>query len=120
MESRAHARYTRIPARKARLVVDLIRGKGVEESLRTLQAAEKKGARVVTKVLNSAVANAIAGEGTMKIHPEMLYVKEAYVNEGPTLRRFQPRAMGRATRLNKRTSHITIVLGVQEGAKGES
>jgi len=119
MESRAHARYTRIPPRKARLVVDLIRGKGVEESIQILQGTEKKGARIVRKVLNSAVANALAGEGTMKIHPEMLYVKETYVNEGPTLRRFQPRAMGRATRINKRTSHITVVLGVQEGAKGE-
>lgn len=119
MESRAIARYTRIPARKARLVADLIRGRGVDESLRTLQATHTKGARIITKVLNSAVANALSREGTMNIQPDSLYVKETFVNEGPTMRRFRPRAMGRATRINKRTSHITIVLGVRESAKGE-
>jgi len=119
MESRAHARYTAIPPRKARLAVDMIRGKGVEESLRTLDATSTRGARIVTKVLNSAVANAVAEEGTAKIHPDMLYVKEAYVNEGPTLKRFRARAMGRATRVNKRTSHITIVVGLHEEMKGE-
>ena len=114
MDARAHARSTRIPARKARLVVDLIRGKDVEESLRTLGATQTKGARIVTKVLNSAVANALVEEG-IDFDAEDLYVKEAYVNEGPTMRRFRPRAMGRATRINKRTSHITIVLAVHEG-----
>ena len=120
MEARASARYTRIPARKARLVVDLIRGRGVEESLRTLQATPTRGAKIVTKVLNSAVANALAGEGTLNVHADDFYVKEAYVNEGPTMRRFRPRAMGRATRIRKRTSHITIVVDVHESVKGES
>ena len=96
-------------------VVNLIRGQGVEDSLRTLEATNTRGARIVTKVLNSAVANAVASEG-MDFEPEHLYVKEAYVNEGPTMKRFRARAMGRATRINKRTSHITIVVAVK-GAK---
>jgi large subunit ribosomal protein L22 len=118
MEAKAHARYTRIPPRKARAVLELIRGRGVEESLRTLQAAQTRGARTITKILNSAVANALAGEGSIKVQSSELFVKAAYANEGPMLRRFLPRAMGRATRIRKRTSHITIVVGRHESAKG--
>ncbi|MBM3319837.1 MAG: 50S ribosomal protein L22 [Candidatus Eisenbacteria bacterium] len=118
-EAKAHARYTRIPPRKARMVLRLIQGRGVEESLRTLRAAHVRGARIITKILNSAVANALAGEGTMKIQSSDLYVKTAYANEGPMLRRFLPRAMGRATRIRKRSSHITIVVGLRKTAKGE-
>ncbi len=119
MEAKARARYVRVQARKARLVMNLIRGKGVEESFRTLQETHTKGARIITKVLNSAMANALADEGTMKVDADQFYVKEAYVNEGPTMKRFRPRAMGRATRINKRTSHITIVVDMHESAKGE-
>jgi large subunit ribosomal protein L22 len=117
MEARAHARYTRIPPRKARAVLELIRGRGVEESLRTLGAANTQGAKIVGKLLNSAVANALAGEGTMKMQSSDLYVKTAYANEGPMLRRFIARAMGRATRIRKRTSHITIVVESRAVAK---
>jgi large subunit ribosomal protein L22 len=97
MEAKAHARYTRIPPRKARAVLELIRGRGVEESLRTLQAAQTRGARTITKILNSAVANALAGEGTMKIQSSELFVKAAYANEGPMLRRH---AASQGRRLN--------------------
>jgi large subunit ribosomal protein L22 len=118
MEAKAQARYSRIPPRKARAVLDLIRGRGVEESLRTLQGTDTRGARAITKILNSAVANALAGEGTMKVQSSELFVKAAWANEGPALKRFMPRAMGRATRIRKRTSHITIVVGLHESAKG--
>ncbi|RPJ46962.1 MAG: 50S ribosomal protein L22 [Candidatus Latescibacterota bacterium] len=118
MEAKAQARYSKIPPRKARAVLELIRGRGVEESLRTLQGTHTRGARTITKLLNSAVANALAGEGTVKVQSGELFVKAAWANEGPALKRFMPRAMGRATRIRKRTSHITIVVGLPEGAKG--
>ncbi len=110
MESKASARYQRIPPRKLRLVADMIRGRGVDESIKVLEQTHTKGARITAQVLNSAVANAMSREGSMKIHPDTLYVKEAYVDGGPIIKRFMPRAMGRATRINNRTSHLTIVL----------
>ena len=117
MQSKASARYQRIPPRKLRLVVDMIRGRGVDESLRLLEQTHTKGAKITTQVLNAAVANAVSQEGSMKIHADMLYVKNAYVDGGPIVKRFMPRAMGRATRINKRTSHVTIVLDVNENAE---
>jgi large subunit ribosomal protein L22 len=107
MEARATTRYARLTAQKARLVVDLIRGRRVEEALGILQFTPKRGAKIVAKTLKSAIANA---EHTSRVDVDALYVKQAYANEGPTAKRFLPRAHGRATPIFKRTSHITIVV----------
>ncbi|TMA58859.1 MAG: 50S ribosomal protein L22 [Deltaproteobacteria bacterium] len=113
MEARAQSRFMRITAQKARLVVDLIRGKPVEKALSLLEYTPKRGARLVAKTLRSAVANA---ESSQRIDVDQLYVKRAFVDEGPTAKRFLPRAHGRATKVFKRTSHITVV--VDERPKG--
>jgi len=107
MEARAIRRYAQLSAQKARLVVDLIRGKSVEDALAALEFLPKRGARVVAKTLRSAVANA---EHEQRVDVDALYVKKAWVDEGPTANRFLPRAHGRATPLFRRTSHITIVV----------
>jgi large subunit ribosomal protein L22 len=107
-EARAVARFVRVPARKARLVADLIRGRDVNSALVQVQVTKKMAARIIEKVLRSAMANATQNHGVRDL--DQLVVAEAYVNEGPTLKRIQPRAMGRAFRIQKRTSHITIVL----------
>ncbi len=108
MEARAIARYIRVTPRKADQVLSLIRGKRVDQATELLDFTPKHVARVIGKVLKSAVANAVAIEG--KINIEQLRVKEATAGAGPTLKRFLPRAQGRATPLLKRTSHITIVV----------
>ena len=113
MEAKATARYVRVSARKARLVVDLVRGKSVAEAEAILKFTPRAAAEIVGKVVHSAAANA---EKNLKIKPETLFVSEAYVDEGPTLKRIRPRAMGRASRINKRTSHITIVVKQREEA----
>ncbi|MBU4174428.1 MAG: 50S ribosomal protein L22 [Actinobacteria bacterium] len=105
--SKAVARFIRVSPRKARLVVDLIRGKDLAKAQQILEYTPRAAARVVAKVLDSAAANA---ENNAKMNPDDLFVATVYVDEGPTLKRFRPRAMGRATRINKRTSHITIIL----------
>lgn len=107
MEAKAVARTVRIAPRKARLVIDLIRGKHVNEALSILQLTPKAAAPIIEKVLKSAIANA---EHNYDMDVENLYVSKAYVDEGPTLKRYRPRAQGRATQINKRTSHITIVV----------
>ncbi|MFS8651377.1 MAG: 50S ribosomal protein L22 [Caldibacillus sp.] len=107
MEAKAVARRVRIAPRKARLVIDLIRGKHVNEALSILQLTPKAAAPIIEKVLKSAIANA---EHNYDMDAENLYVSKAYVDEGPTLKRYRPRAQGRATQINKRTSHITIVV----------
>lgn len=104
---KAEAKFVRISPRKVRLVMDQIRGKRVEEALGLLSFAPQKGARILKKVLDSAVANAEQRGG---VDVDTLYVKRVYANEGPTLKRFRPRALGRATRIRKRTSHLTIIL----------
>ena len=107
MEVRAVAKYIRISPRKVRLVMDQLRGKKVEEALNALTFAPQKGARIVKKLINSAVANA---EENSHIDVDTLYIKRLYADEGPTLKRFRPRAMGRASRIRKRTSHLTVIL----------
>ncbi|MBO8165274.1 MAG: 50S ribosomal protein L22 [Brevibacillus sp.] len=107
MEAKAVARYIRIAPRKVRLVVDLIRGKEVGEALAILKHTPKAASPVVEKLLKSAIANA---EHNYEMDPNNLVVSKVYVDQGPTLKRFRPRAMGRASRINKRTSHITVVL----------
>lgn len=107
MEARAQAKYIRISPQKARLVADQIRGKKVQEALDILAFTPKKGARLLKKVLDSALANA---EYTQRVDLDTLYIKRIYVDQGPMLKRWRARAMGRATRIFKRTSHLTVVL----------
>jgi ribosomal protein L22 len=108
---RAHAKYVRTSARKARIVCDHIRGKSVAEARAILQFAPRAVARDWAKLLNSAVANA---ENNHELVADDLRIKEVYADEGPTLKRFRPRAMGRATQIRKRTSHLTITLTPKE------
>lgn len=107
MEAKAIARYIRIAPRKAQLVVDLVRGKRVDEALAILKFTPKAAAQVVYKLIHSAAANA---ENNHDLDREKLFVAEIYANQGPTMKRFRPRAMGRATTIRKRTSHIGVVL----------
>jgi large subunit ribosomal protein L22 len=108
MEARAKARYVRVTPRKARRVVDLIRGLPAEEAQAVLEFAPQSASEPVGKVLASAIANA----GTMSDRNSrgLLWVQQAWVDEGPTLKRFRPRAQGRGYRINKRTSHITVIV----------
>ncbi|RCX13986.1 LSU ribosomal protein L22P [Fontibacillus phaseoli] len=107
MEAKAHANSIRIAPRKVQLVVDLIRGKQVGEAIAILRHTPKAASPVVEKLLNSAIANA---EHNYSLDVNKLVISQAYVNQGPTMKRFRPRAMGRASRINKRTSHITLVV----------
>lgn len=107
MEAKAVAKYIRISPRKARQVVDLIRGKSVAEAYAILKFTPNKGAELVENVLKSAVANA---EHNYDMNADELYVSQAYVDQGPSLKRFKPRAMGRADGIKKRTSHITVMV----------
>jgi ribosomal protein L22 len=108
---RAQAKYVRSSARKARLVCDHIRGKSVDEARAILATAPRAVARDWSKLLESAIANA---ENNHELVGEDLYVKAIHADEGPTIKRFRPRAMGRATRIRKRTSHLTILLTPKE------
>lgn len=104
---KAIARYIRISPRKVRIVIDLIRGKKVDEALAILQFTPKSAAPVVEKLLRSAIANA---ENNLDLSKDSLYVAEVFADQGPTLKRFMPRAKGSASPILKRSSHITIVL----------
>jgi large subunit ribosomal protein L22 len=101
----ARARYVRVTPMKARRVVDLIRGRSAREALAVLEFAPQAASGPVSKVLASAMANA---ENNLALDPDSLVVSSAFVDEGPTLKRFRPRAQGRAYRIRKRTSHITV------------
>ncbi|MBU5594671.1 50S ribosomal protein L22 [Amphibacillus sp. MSJ-3] len=107
MQAKAVAKTVRIAPRKVRLVVDLIRGKDVGEAIAILKHTPRGASAVVEKVLNSAIANA---EHNYEMDVDNLYVSEAFVDEGVTLKRFRPRAQGRASQINKRTSHITVTV----------
>src|SRR5499426_3490820 len=111
MEAKAIQRYVRITPRKCNRVLDLIRGNSVEQAQTTLQFTPKAGARIVQKVLKSAVSNALH---VGKVRVEQLYVKEAVVGAGPTLKRWLPRAQGRATPILKRTSHIAVRVATRD------
>ena len=116
METKAVSRYVRIAPRKARVVVDLVRGKSVAQAREILAFCERAAAALsetVEKTLNSAVANA---EHNNHLRADNLVVKTAFVDEGPTLKRIRPRAKGSASRINKRTCHITIVVAPREEA----
>lgn len=111
-QARASVKYVRMSPRKVRLVLDLIRGKHVEEARRILKFTPKSAARDIAKVLDAAIANA---EHSYRIPPETLFVKTAYADGGPTLKRFMPRAQGRAYQIRKRTCHIHVVVEPKEG-----
>ncbi|MGZ7495825.1 50S ribosomal protein L22 [Corynebacterium sp. ZY180755] len=112
--AKATARFVRVSPMKARRVIDLVRGKSVEEALAILKYAPQAASEPVAKVVASAAANA---ENNFGLDPRTLVISEAFADEGPTMRRFQPRAQGRAFQIRKRTSHITVVVESQEGAK---
>ncbi len=107
METRAMTRFLRVAPRKVKLVVDQIRGKEVESALNILKFTPKRAAGIVTRVLRTAIANA---ENTQSVDVDRLYVKRVTVDEGGMWKRFMPRAHGRASRIRKRLSHITIVI----------
>ena len=107
MEIRAKARFVRISPQKIRLVMGQVRGKRVEEALNLLSFPPQKGAKILKKLLDSAVANA---QQNADVDVDALYIARIYADEGPTLKRWRPRAQGRATRIRKRTSHLTVVL----------
>lgn len=113
MEAKATAKYVRVTPRKARLVIDQVRGKDIVAAREILRFSERAIAEVVEKVLNSAVANA---ENNHHMRSANLVVKAAYVDEGPTLKRIRPRAKGSASRIRKRTSHITVIVAPREEA----
>lgn len=115
MEARAQARYIRVTPMKARRVVDLIRGLNATEAQAVLRFAPQAATVPVSKVLNSAIANAAHNYNHSNV--DDLVISEAYVDEGPTLKRFRPRAQGRAYRIRKRTSHITVVVSSKEGTR---
>nr|WP_059031764.1 50S ribosomal protein L22 [Tepidanaerobacter syntrophicus] len=112
VEARARARYVRIAPRKVRVVLDLIRGKKVDEALSILQFTPKAASETLEKLLKSAAANA---ENNFDMDKDALYIAECYADQGPILKRFRPRAQGRAASIHKKTSHITIVLKEKEG-----
>jgi large subunit ribosomal protein L22 len=107
MEARVVSRHLHIAPRKVRLVADLVRGKRVGEAIGLLQHLRKKAAPLLVKALKSAVANA---ENTQRVDVDQLYVKRIMVDGGPTIKRFLPRAHGRANNIRKRTAHVTVVV----------
>ena len=107
MEVKARAKFIRTSSRKARMVTDLIKGKGVEEALNILGFTKKAPAKIIAKLLKSAVADA---DQMKNLNVDTLFIKQITVDQGPTMKRYRPRAMGRATMIRKRMSHITVVL----------
>jgi large subunit ribosomal protein L22 len=120
MEAKAQARYVRVTPQKARRVVDLIRGQQALQAVAVLEFAPQAVSETVRKVVQSAIANARvkAQAASEPFDERLLVVRTAFVDEGPTLKRFRPRAQGRAYRINKRTSHITVVVAPREQAPG--
>ena len=115
MESKAVLRFARVSPQKARLVANLVRGRDVSEAIEVLTFTQKKSAPILRKLVESAVANAEvkARRDASDLDIDELYVKTVYVDEGPVLRRFRPRAQGRATRIIKKTAHITVELATR-------
>ena len=111
MVAKAHARYLRISPRKVKIVADLIRGKSLPQATGILLTTPKAASEPLLKLLNSAAANA---ENNHKMDPEKLYVSEVFATPGPNIKRIMPRAQGRAYRINKRTSHVTIAVAEKE------
>jgi large subunit ribosomal protein L22 len=122
MEAKAQARYVRVTPQKARRIVDLIRGKQAHEAVAVLEFAPQAASETVRKVVQSAIANARvkAQAASEPFDERLLVVQTAFVDEGPTLKRFRPRAQGRAFRINKRTSHITVVVAPRAALAGRA
>lgn len=112
MQALAKAKYVRLSPKKAQRVIQLIRGKKVNEAMASLQILPQKASRIIAKVLRSAVANA---EHNYNVSADRLIVLRAYVDQGPTLKRYSPRAMGRANLLRHRSSHVTVIVAEKEG-----
>lgn len=110
MEAKAFARYIRMSPRKVRQVVDLVRGRSVEEAINLLHFTPKRASNPVEKVLRSAVSNAMNSEEAAKLEPEDLFIKEIWVDQGPTMRRYNPGPMGRASVIRKRFCHISVIV----------
>jgi len=117
MEARAIQKNMRQSARKVRQVCDMIRDKDLEFALNTLHFSNKKASVQIEKTLRSAVSNLLNTDEGGHLEPEDLFIKSIFVNEGPTARRFRPRAMGRATIIRKRSSHLTIVVADKDDNK---
>lgn len=113
MEAKAIHRYIGSSPRKMRLVVDLIRGLSVDKAMETLQFSTKHASNDAEKVLRSAVSNLMNLDDSTRVEPEELFIKEAYVNVGPMLKRISPAPMGRAFRIRKRSCHLTIVVATK-------
>ena len=122
MEAKAQAKFVRVTPMKARRVVDVVRGKDAGAAVSTLTFAPQAAAVTVLKVLESAIANARvkAEQEGLAFNEDRLFISEAFVDEGPTMKRFRPRAQGRAGRINKRTSHITLVVTQREETNGRT
>ena len=110
MEAIAKARFVKVPPRKARYIADLIRGKTVNQALSVLMTVPRNSSRIIEKILDSAVANAIHKSEGERLDVDELVVANVIVNEGPTIMRWRPRARGRATKIRHRTSHITVTV----------
>lgn len=113
MEAKAIHRYIGSSPRKMRLLIDLIRGKNVNYALETLHFSSKHASNDAEKVLRSAISNLMNKDENTRVEPSDLFVKEAYVNQGPTIKRISPAPMGRAYRIRKRSCHLTIVVATK-------
>ena len=116
MNAKAIKRYSRQGARKVRLLADLIRGRDVEDAINILHFSKKKASTDLEKTVRGAIANLVNLEGG-NVNPENLYVKEVYVDGGPSIKRFRPRAMGSATPILKRTAHMTVIVATPDERK---
>lgn len=114
MEAMAKTKYLKIAPRKLKQIVDLVRGKNVHEAIDMLHFMPKKGAKLVEKTLRSAVANLVHNEGGRKVDEDAIIVKKAFVDQGPTAKRFKAGPMGRGLRILKRSSHVTLIVGEAE------
>lgn len=114
MEGKTHSKYVRQSARKVRQVVDLVRNKNIESALNILHFSKQRASATVEKSIRSAVSNLMSLEGGARIHPEDLYIKTIYVNEGPTARRIRPGSMGRASIIRRRTCHLSVVVAEEK------
>ncbi len=110
LQARAIAKWIRISPRKMRLVADMVRGKGVDEAVNMLHFSTKRASEPIEKTIRSALANLMVQDEATKLGTEEVYVHEIRVDEGPTGKRWRPRAMGRATKIRKRTSHVTVIV----------
>ncbi len=114
LQAHAIAKWVRIAPRKMRLVANMVRGKGVEEAVNVLHFSTKRASEPIEKAIRSALANLMVQDEATRIDTDQVYISEIRIDEGPTWKRWKPRAMGRATRIRKRTSHVTVVVTAKE------